>query len=108
AESRLPVASLDEALAIPVEPFCGVLAGDPVGDVLRDNLGLAVREDTCLRKGFSKRQGDRDHIANRVDAGESCLEGVSIDGDPSALTNQTALAYDLRWTMGRHVRQQIE
>ena len=55
AEPRLPVAGLDETLAVPVEPFGGALTGDPVGDVLRDDLGFPMREDARLREWLAER-----------------------------------------------------
>lgn len=57
APPGLPVADLDEALAVPVEALGRSLARDGARNILRDDLGFGVRKDTRLWQGLPTVRG---------------------------------------------------
>ena len=103
-QQGLVEARLDEAVRVPVVPGIELLAGEEPGDVLRQHLGLEVRDRARLRGRQVGRVAEREDVRRG-----RRLERALVGGDEAERVAETGRALDERGAaVERHRHEQVE
>src|SRR5512147_2940878 len=78
------------------------LPGECCGNTVSNSFTHRLGEHTSFREWLSICHRDLHYISNSINTWELSLQRARIRRDPTRIANQSAFAYDCRWTMRRY------